>query len=324
MLPVCYPQATSALRKEQENEVMHMERMREHRKYAQEADLRFSDASKRLAEMKKSGIRNQTAEQILGKLQQDVRELNDRRENVERIMSERESHLEKLKSWDNMDRVTTDEDVRMKREEMHELEGAISTLRQRLDGALERNQKLVVFRQASSMAMKKYREREDEVDKLQEELRRLQKQIEEKDAEMNAQGRGSGGGGGKLAKRDLKKYGAVVREKIEKYKKMREELAALRSELVVLQRTEQILKSRHGNLEQFLSELERQKGVEVRARQRTAFLFLCVAQHASIASIGNDYVMTSSLLLFHILYCIYFILMLSLLLLLLLLLRFIS
>ena len=39
---------------------------------------------------------------------------------------------------------------------------------------------------------------------------------------------------------DLKKYGAVVREKIEKYKRMREELAAIRAELVVLQRTEQV------------------------------------------------------------------------------------
>jgi len=66
-----------------------------------------------------------------------------------------------------------------------------------------------------------------------------------------------------MGKKDLKKYGAVVREKIEKYKKMREELAALRQELVVLQRTEQILKSRHKNLDEFLAELERQKGVEV-------------------------------------------------------------
>ena len=66
-----------------------------------------------------------------------------------------------------------------------------------------------------------------------------------------------------MGKKDLKKYGAVVREKIDKYKKMREELAALRAELVVLQRTEQILKSRHRNLDEFLAELERQKGVEV-------------------------------------------------------------
>lgn len=236
-----------------------MERLREHRKNAQEADLRYNDANKRLSEMKSSGIRNQTAEQILSKLQSDVKELNDRRENIEKIMSEREHHLDKLKSWDNSDRPVTDNDIRMKRDEQADLQDSLSSLQERLDGALERNNKLVVFRQASTMAMKKFREREDEIDKLTEELTRLNRSIDEKENELKAQGRGNN----KLGKKDLKKYGAVVREKIDKYKKMREELSSLRSELVVLQRTEQILKSRHKNLDEFLTELERQKGVEV-------------------------------------------------------------
>jgi hypothetical protein len=45
---------------------------------------------------------------------------------------------------------------------------------------------------------------------------------------------------------------------------MREELSAQRAELVTLQRTEQVLKSRHKNLDDFLGELERKKGIEVR------------------------------------------------------------
>lgn len=52
--------ATSALRKEQENEVLIHERLREHRKTAQEADVRFSEANKRLSELKSSGIQSQT------------------------------------------------------------------------------------------------------------------------------------------------------------------------------------------------------------------------------------------------------------------------
>ena len=44
--------------------------------------------------------------------------------------------------------------------------------------------------------------------------------------------------------------------------KLREALSGLRAELVVLQRTEQVLKSRHKNLDQFLEDLERRKGVE--------------------------------------------------------------
>ena len=69
-------------------------------------------------------------------------------------------------------------------------------------------------------------------------------------------------GSSQVGKMDLKKYGAIVKDKIEKYKRMRDELSAVRSELVVLQRTEAILKSRHKNLDQFLTELEKQRGVE--------------------------------------------------------------
>jgi intraflagellar transport protein 81 len=54
-----------------------------------------------------------------------------------------------------------------------------------------------------------------------------------------------------------------VREKIETYKRMREEISVIRAELVVLQRTEQILKSRDKNLDDFLTDLEKKKGVQV-------------------------------------------------------------
>ena len=62
---------------------------------------------------------------------------------------------------------------------------------------------------------------------------------------------------------DYEKYGKQVLTKVNEYKLKRKEQDNLRAELVVLQRTEQILKSRHKNLDEFLSELERKKGVEV-------------------------------------------------------------
>lgn len=252
-------QATSNLRKEQEEEMRIHERLIETRKSLQEADMRFSEASKRLSEMRNSGLQSQSAEQLLAKLQRDVRELSDRRETLERAIGERESHLEKLMGWENSDRMTTEDGVRAKRDQVHHTEDQVAMLQERLEAALERNTKLVVFRQASTMALKKLREREDDVDKLVEEQRRIAKHTEDKESEMRAQGKA---GSGKMGKRDLKKYGAVVRDKIEKYKRMREELSAVRAELVTLQRTEQILKSRHKNLDEFLSDLEKKRGVE--------------------------------------------------------------
>lgn len=253
--------ATSLLRKEQENEVLIHERLRENRKLAQEADFHFQDSNRRYQELKTSGIQSQTAEQILYKLQQDVKELTDRKENIERIITEREIHLEKLQSWDQNDRITTEDDVRFKREQVQDLEIFIRNINDKLDVAMEKNTKLVVFRQASAMARKKFRERETEIENLQEEYHRLTRQLEEKEQDVRQQSRQSGGSG-KINKKELKRYGAIVKEKIEIYKKMRDELSSLRSELVILQRTEEVLKSNDANLEQFLADLEKQKGVE--------------------------------------------------------------
>jgi intraflagellar transport protein 81 len=259
---------TSNLRKEQEEELRIFERIRNYRQGLEEAEMRLSDATRRLKDLKSSGIQSMSSEQLLVKLQKDVKDLNDRREQLDISLAEREMHLEKLQGWDTSDRVTTDDDVRIKREQVHDAEDQLSSLQEKLDAALERNTKLVVFRQASAMALKKLREKEDEIEKLVEDKRRLRKQIEDKENELRAQGKGSG----KIGKMELKKYGAMVRDKIEDYKRMREELSAVRAELVVLQRTEQILKSRHKNLDEFLADLEKKKGVEGYRETRDALV----------------------------------------------------
>ena len=247
---------TSILRKEQEEELRIYERMRVYRQGYEEAELRYNDAAKRFSELKNSGIQNQSAEQLFVKLQKDVKDLNERKENLEVKLLERENHYEKLQSWDQSDQNTTEEDVYNKRQQVRDLEDQIKSLQDRLDSAIDRNDKLVVFRQASVLARKKLREKEEETDRLQEEKRRYKKIIEEKENENKNRGSGK-------SKVDLQKYGAVVREKIDRYKKMREDLAALRAELVVLQRTEQVLKNKAQNLEQFMTELEKKKGVQV-------------------------------------------------------------
>ena len=96
--------------------------------------------------------------------------------------------------------------MRDKRMQLRELEGDIKAVQENLDIALERNDNLAVFRQASNMAFYKLREKEAENEKLVEQKREIQKQTEEKEAEMDAKTRASGG----RVKKDLKKYGAQV------------------------------------------------------------------------------------------------------------------
>lgn len=255
---------TSNLRKEQEEEAKINDRLREVRTALHTADSQLNEATKRLGETRKQGVQSQSAEQLLAKLQNEVKDLNDRKRNLDDQVNERLRYLDKLQGFEN-DRTTTEEDVRDKRMQLRDIEEDIRAVQDNLDVALERNDNLAICRQASNMAYSKLREKETEYEKLQEEKRKLLKQTEEKEAEMDAKARASGG----RVKKDIKKYGAQVREKIESYKKMRDEISSLRNELVILQRTEQILKSRDKNLDDFLTELERKKGVEgVRETQR--------------------------------------------------------
>ena len=227
-----------------------------------DAESRFRELSTRLADARSSGIQSQSAEQLLAALQKDVRELVEKRDTLETAIADRTMHLEKLQSWESSDRVTTEDDVRLKRSQLSELRHEADSTKERLDAALERNSKLEVFRQASTIALSKLREKEEELEKLNEDKRRLNKQIEEKELQFRSQGKNNSL---KSKRVDMNKYGAQVRDKIERYKKMREELASQRAELVILQRTENVLKSKHKNLDDFLNELERKKGVEVRA-----------------------------------------------------------
>jgi intraflagellar transport protein 81 len=221
----------------------------------------YSDAAKRLNEARSNGSQNQSAEEILMKLHKEVKDLSVRRENIESSIIDRGSYLEKLQSWDaTMDRVMTEQDVREKQHQVQELEDMIASYQDRLDVVMERNPRLGTFRQTSAMALKKFREKEEELEKIHEEKRKLTRLIDEKEAVLRSQGKMSLKTPGKA---DFKKYEAVLRDKIVKYKKMREELSNLRAELVVLQRTEQILKSRHKNLDEFLADLEKKQGVEV-------------------------------------------------------------
>lgn len=68
--------------------------------------------------------------------------------------------------------------------------------------------------------------------------------------------------GPKFMRRDeFKNYANELRIKTKQYKEMKQELAALRAETVVLQRTEQILRSRDSNLKEYLEQLEAKRGV---------------------------------------------------------------
>ena len=68
--------------------------------------------------------------------------------------------------------------------------------------------------------------------------------------------------GGKYMKRDdFKQYAANLRGKNAQYKQMKKVLSEIKAEVTVLSRTESILKSRADNLDEFMRDLEKQRGI---------------------------------------------------------------
>jgi len=68
--------------------------------------------------------------------------------------------------------------------------------------------------------------------------------------------------GGKYMKRDdFKQYAANLRGKNTEYKNKKKELAEIKTEVNVLNRTKTILQGRTENLAEFMKELEKSKGI---------------------------------------------------------------
>ena len=118
------------------------------------------------------------------------------------------------------------------------------------------DEKLAIYKQQAATASKKKEAKHEDVKKLETEKEALERLMTEKESEYMQQK------GTKHMKRDdFKQYAVSLRGKNQKYRKMKKELEETRSELNVLMRTEEILKSRATDLDQFMEKLAQSKGV---------------------------------------------------------------
>lgn len=176
--------ATTVLRSAQEDEAAIYQRLSEHRQVLRDTEIKLTDSSQRLNSIKSDGIQKLSADQLVSKMQCDVKILYDRREALTATLSDRTQHLEKIGSWSvSSDRTGTYEDVQVKREQIRALQDDIKQAQARLD-ACDNASKLAVFRQAATMAEKKLREREDEVNKLIHERKRVLQLVQDKESAL--------------------------------------------------------------------------------------------------------------------------------------------
>lgn len=116
--------------------------------------------------------------------------------------------------------------------------------------------KLTLYRQQASIIIRKKESKAEELQEAREELAAAERELKQR----SSQGRDAHGE--EVIRGDeLKRLVARLRSKGTTYKKKRQEIAELRAEFGVLQRTEEILKQRHDAIQQKLQTVEAEKGI---------------------------------------------------------------
>jgi intraflagellar transport protein 81 len=251
--------ATTSLRQQQDEDARLGENRRRQLMTLQHARQRLEDASKRHQALKNNQSGNATAEDMLRHLEQEVKDLGDR---VNAVMPrEIEQETEKLRKLQEefFEPQRSREDVENMRSEVEQLEARCASLSDNINQQVAsrgNDTKLTMFRQTAVVAAKKLAAKEEELEKLELQLRKVKVEIDKKETALSEIS-----GPKFMTREELKTYGAKLREKTHVYKRMKNELSEMRAELVRLGRTEQILRGRDRNLEDFLKNLEEERGV---------------------------------------------------------------
>lgn len=117
--------------------------------------------------------------------------------------------------------------------------------------------KLAIYRSQANAITKRREQKDEELKKLEVEKKALEQTMAQREAEYTEKK------GGKYMKRDdFKQYAANLRVKNNQFKETKRVLAEIKSEVTVLQRTENILKSRADNLEEFMEGIEKKQGIQ--------------------------------------------------------------
>ncbi|KAJ0394462.1 hypothetical protein P43SY_010320 [Pythium insidiosum] len=255
-------EATSALRKEQEEQAKLAERKRDQMMALTLVEKRAREGEQRLLELRASLSHDTPPDQLFEHLRA---QLERNREILQvKFPAEFKTQQENLQRLERAlcEPPKTEADIADMEDEISSLKRSIQQAQAQLAEAASRqsggggDDKLAIFRQHANVQAKKLAEKEDELETLRGEKGKLQKQIEELEARLSELS------GSKFMSRDeFKQFVNTLRNKTNQYKKVKAELAELTAESVVLHRTEQLLKGKLSDLDGFLRDLEAKKGV---------------------------------------------------------------
>jgi len=261
--------AVGKMRRAEDEDFRNEERLNEQRQelYLVEQSLRDAQHRKRLMhEMVLSDQRS--IGDILAQIRSETEAL---KESIQRDLAPEKDNLEEeLLKLDrkNNEPVRTLDDVRRLKDSSLEMENKIRELEDELRSSGQTNGmggKLEMYWQHVNMALSKLSAKEEEFRENSDELQGLQAGItslrEKLRASTSLENNEVDRGGNPLPEENVKRMNLERAEKLKKYKQATSRLAELQAESVVLQRTEQTLRGRIDNLEEFMKLQEERAGV---------------------------------------------------------------
>jgi len=259
---------TNKLRQEQEAEARLYGDMLEQKQKLQRAEQTRAHASRRLQELSANDMSRADPHRLLAKLRDEVNQRRAHLENrVEQAINDKERQLRHLAKTANNAADYTAEDLHQMERERAELQHEVDSLTQRRENsALANDSKLNFIRDRLTGIEKKRDKLREEVAELEDEKREAEADLRKLAAEFSALSQAANDpapGGIQRPKTDaqMKEYMAELNKKTARYKALKAELEAERVELAVLQRTEEVLRTRASNIEAFNAEQEARLGV---------------------------------------------------------------
>ncbi|KAM9360323.1 intraflagellar transport protein 81 homolog [Symphorus nematophorus] len=116
--------------------------------------------------------------------------------------------------------------------------------------------KLTLYRQQASIIIRRKESKAEELQEAREELAAAERELRQRNSQAQASD-----GEEVIRDDEVKRLVAKLRSKGTVYKRKRQEIAELKAEYGVLQRTEEILKQRHETVQQKLQTVEAEKGI---------------------------------------------------------------
>mmetsp|Transcript_25225 Transcript_25225/g.39030 ORF Transcript_25225/g.39030 Transcript_25225/m.39030 type:complete len:698 (+) Transcript_25225:1608-3701(+) len=261
--------AVGKMRRAEDEDFRNEERLNEQRQELHLVEQSLRDAQHRKRLMHELVLSDQRSiEDVLAQIRSETEAL---KESIQRDLAPEKDNLEEeLLKLDrkNNEPVRTLDDVRRLKDSSLEMENKIRELEDELRSSGQTNGmggKLEMYWQHVNMALSKLSAKEEEFRANSDELQGIQAGItslrEKLRASTSLENDTVDRDGNPLPEENVKRMNLERAEKLKKYKQATSRLAELQAESVVLQRTEQTLRGRIDNLEEFMKLQEERAGV---------------------------------------------------------------